>query len=170
MPHKRNPMRCERICGLARFLLSLAENPAYTAATQWLERSLDDSANRRLAIPEAFLTADAILNLLGSVTTNVPVYPKVIQRHLEEELPFMATENILMEAVRRGKDRQKIHERLKELSMSASLAIKEKGEDPDLMKMISKDAAIGLSEKEIEGLAKVELFIGRAPQQVRVIS
>ncbi|MFI5333908.1 MAG: adenylosuccinate lyase [Chlamydiales bacterium] len=167
MPHKRNPMRCERICGLARFLLSLAENPAYTAATQWLERSLDDSANRRLAIPEAFLTADAILNLLGSVSTNIPVYPKMIERHLEEELPFMATENILMEAVRRGKDRQQIHERLKELSQSASLAIKEKGEDPHLLKTIANDATIGLSEKEIHALANVKLFIGRAPDQVR---
>ncbi len=167
MPHKRNPMRCERICSLARFLLSLAENPSYTAATQWLERSLDDSANRRLAIPEAFLTADAILNLLGSVTQNVPVYPKMIERHLEEELPFMATENILMEAVRRGKDRQKIHERLKELSQKASLAIKEKGEDPHLLKAIARDPDIGLSEKEIHDLAQVHLFIGRAPQQVR---
>lgn len=167
MPHKRNPMRCERVCGLARFLISLAENPSYTAATQWLERSLDDSANRRLAIPEAFLTADAILNLIGNVTQNIPVYPKMIQRHLEEELPFMAIENILMEAVNRGKDRQKIHERLKELSYHASLAIKEKGENPHLLKTIASDPQIGLSEKEIERLAKVELFIGRAPAQVR---
>ncbi len=167
MPHKRNPMRCERICGLARFLLSLAENPAYTAATQWLERTLDDSANRRLSIPEAFLTADAVLNLLADVTLKIPVYPKVIQRHLEEELPFMAVENILMEAVTRGKDRQKIHERLKEHSQKASLLIKEKGESPHLLKTLATDPEIGLSEKEISALAQVDLFIGRAPMQVR---
>lgn len=167
MPHKRNPMRCERICGLARFLLSLAENPAYTAATQWLERTLDDSANRRLSIPEAFLTADAILNLLADLTLKIPVYPKVIQRHLEEEIPFMAVENVLMEAVARGKDRQKVHERLKEQSQKASALIKEKGETPHLLKMIASDPEIGLTEKEINALAQVDLFIGRAPTQVR---
>ncbi len=113
MPYKRNPMRCERICSLARFLLSLNENPLYTEATQWLERTLDDSANRRIALPEAFLTADALLNLLCSVTKDLVVYPKMIHKHLAEELPFLATELILMAAVQKGKDRQHIHERLR---------------------------------------------------------
>ena len=166
MPHKRNPMHSERICGLARFLLSLADNPAYTAATQWLERSLDDSANRRLAIPEAFLTADAILNLLATLTLKIPVYPKIIQRHLDEELPFLAQENILMEAVLRGKDRQKIHEKLKEHSQKASLQMKEKGEAVDLLAEIARDRDIGLSEKELHELAHPKHFMGRAPAQV----
>lgn len=165
MPHKRNPMHCERICGLARFLLSLNENPTYTAATQWLERTLDDSANRRLSIPEAFLTADAILNLLAQVTQKIPVYPKIIQRNLDEELPFMALENILMEAVLRGKDRQKIHEQLKEHSQKASLKFKEKGEAVDLLAEIANDRSIGFSEKELRELAAVKHFVGRSAAQ-----
>jgi adenylosuccinate lyase len=165
MPHKRNPISSERICGLSRFLLSLAENPAYTAATQWFERSLDDSSNRRLVIPEAFLVADAILNLLIHVTSKLVIYPKVIEKHLLDEIPFMATENILMEAVKRGKDRQKVHEQIKEHSHQASLAMKEGKESHNLLEELSKDREIGLNSKEIHNLAKVELFTGRAKEQ-----
>ncbi len=166
MPHKRNPIHSERVCGLARFLLSLAENPAYTAATQWLERSLDDSSNRRLAIPEAFLTADAILNLLLSITSKITVYPQVIARHLQEQLPYMAAENILMEAVKKGKDRQKTHARIKEHCQTASSAFKEKGEVVDLLRSFWEDREIGLTEKEVKAVAKVDLFIGRSQSQV----
>ncbi len=167
MPHKRNPMRCERICGLARFLLSLGENPAYTAATQWLERSLDDSANRRLALPEAFLTADAVLNLLASVTSKIVVNPKIIEKHLREELPFMATENILMEAVKKGRDRQKVHERLKMHTHKAAEQIKEGKEATTLLEAIWNDAEIGLTQKEVQALTKIELFTGRSVQQTQ---
>lgn len=167
MPHKRNPMRCERICGLARFLLSLGENPAYTAATQWLERTLDDSANRRLSFPEAFLTADAILNLLGSVTSKIVVHPKIIEKHLLEELPFIAVENILMEAVKKGRDRQKIHERLKEHAHKASEQVKEGKDASALLEQIWKDPEIGLTQKEVQALSKAELFTGRSAQQVQ---
>ncbi len=159
MPYKRNPIRCERICSLARFLISLNENPLYTAATQWLERSLDDSANRRLSIPEAFLCADALLNLLASLTSDLAVHPKQIEKHLLEELPFLATENILMEAVKKGKDRQHVHERLRQ----HSLAAKEKG---DLLEQISQDPSIGLSQGELETLMNSALGVGRAPSQV----
>ena len=120
MPYKRNPILSERICSLARFLISLSENPAYTAATQWLERSLDDSANRRICIPEAFLTCDAILMLLLEITENLQVYPKVISNHVQNELPFLATENILMAAVKKGGDRQALHEKLRQLSRGCS--------------------------------------------------
>lgn len=165
MPHKRNPIRSERICGLARFLLSLAENPAYTAATQWLERSLDDSANRRLSFPEGFLTADALLNLMANVTAKIVVNPKIIAKNLQEELPFMAAETILMEAVKKGGDRQKIHERLKEHTHRASQEIKE-GKEPSLLEAIWKDKQIGLTQKEVEALSRIELFTGRAKEQL----
>ncbi len=165
MPYKRNPIYCERISGIARFLLSLNENPAYTAATQWLERSLDDSSNRRLVIPQAFLCADAILNLLAHVASGPVVYPKVIAKHLQEELPFLATENILMEAVKKGKDRQMVHERLRIHTHAAARRVKEEGADSDLLSRIAQDPAIGLSEREIQKLFRPELFIGRAPEQ-----
>ncbi|MBI2742357.1 MAG: adenylosuccinate lyase [Chlamydiales bacterium] len=166
MPHKRNPIHSERICGLARFLLSLGENPSYTFATQWLERSLDDSSNRRLAFPEAFLTADAVLNLLASVTSKIVVNPKIIQKNLNEELPFLATETILMEAVKKGGDRQKIHARLKEHAHQAALQIKEGGDASSLLQEISKDREIGLTQKEIANLCRIELFTGRAKEQI----
>jgi adenylosuccinate lyase len=165
MPYKRNPMRSERICGLARFLLSLNENPLYTQATQWLERTLDDSSNRRLYLPEAFLTADAILNLLGNVANGLIVNSKVIERHLHDELPFLITEQILMEAVKKGKDRQFIHERLRHHSYEVGRRIKEEGLPNDLLHRIENDPSIGLSSKEIQAVAASPLVIGRAENQ-----
>jgi adenylosuccinate lyase len=165
MPYKRNPMRSERICGLARFLMSLSENPLYTEATQWFERTLDDSANRRLYLPETFLTADAILNLMCNITAGLIVHPKIIQRHLHDELPFLATEQVLMEAVRRGNDRQVVHERLRIHSLESSHVIKEKGRPNDLLQRIAQDAEIGLSEAEINQLTDIKRFIGRAIEQ-----
>jgi adenylosuccinate lyase len=167
MPYKRNPMLCERICGLARFLMSLAENPTYTAATQWLERSLDDSANRRLTLPEAFLSADALLNLLIKVTANLTVYPKMIEKHLREELPFLATENILMAAVKKGAGRQELHEKLRTYCQESARKIKEEGAPCDLLEKIASDPAFCLSQKEIAQIVNVKQFIGRAPEQVR---
>ncbi len=166
MPYKRNPMRSERICGLARFILSLNDNSLYTEATQWLERTLDDSANRRLYIPEMFLCADAILNLLCNITAGLIVHPKMIEKHLHEELPFLATEHILMEAVKRGKDRQLIHERLRVHSHAASRRIKEEGLENDLFERIASDPAIALSLQELQDCSIPELFIGRANEQV----
>ncbi len=166
MPYKRNPLRSERVCALARFLLSLAENPSYTAATQWLERTLDDSANRRLAIAEGFLTADAILNLLVDLTSNLVVYPKMVLRHLHEELPFLASENILMASVQKGKDRQLVHERLRMHSLAAGRKIKVEGEKGDFLERISEDPEIGLSEKELKELLKIEKFLGRSKDQI----
>lgn len=165
MPYKRNPMRSERICGLSRFLISLNENPLYTEATQWFERTLDDSANRRLTIPQAFLTADAILNLMINITAGMIVHPKVIERHLHDELPFLATEQILMEAVKRGKDRQVVHERLRIHSFEASRRIKEEGLTCDLIERIADDRDIGLTLAEIQQLTEIKHFIGRAIEQ-----
>lgn len=165
MPYKRNPMRCERICGIARFLLSLNENPLYTQATQWLERSLDDSSNRRLYLPEAFLAADALLNLLLSVTKGLIVYPKMIQKHLRAELPFLATESFLMAAVKKGKDRQHVHERLRIHSLEVGRRIKEEGLENDLLARIAKDKEIGLSQTEIETLLSNPHIIGLAEKQ-----
>ncbi len=166
MPYKRNPMRSERICGLARFLLSLNDNALYTEATQWLERTLDDSANRRLYIPELFLTADAILNLLCHVSAGLVVHPNIIEKHLQEELPFLATENILMEAAKQGKDRQHIHEQLRIHSLTASKAIKEEGKPNDLLQQIANDPAFGLSLKQLQEIAHAQHFIGRSIEQV----
>lgn len=163
MPHKRNPMRCERICSLSRLLISFAENPAYTAATQWLERSLDDSANRRLVIPQAFMVADALLNLLQNVFSGLTFYPKAIAAHLERELPFLALESIMMEAVKKGGDRQKIHERLREHSLAASRRVKEEGKAPDLLERIAEDKELGLAKIKLDP----KQFIGCAPEQVR---
>lgn len=165
MPYKRNPMRSERICGLSRFLISLNENALYTEATQWLERTLDDSANRRLYLPEVFLTADAILNLLCNVTAGMIVHPKVIQKHLYDELPFLTTELILMEAVKRGKDRQTVHERLQIHSLKTSHRIKEEGGSNDLLERIIQDPEIGLSKNEINAFTDIKHFIGRAIEQ-----
>lgn len=167
MPYKRNPTRAERLCGLSRYLLSLAQNPVYTAATQWLERSLDDSANRRLCIPESFLAADAILNLLNYLASNLTIYPKMIEKRLEEELPFLATENILMKISENGGDRQKFHEILRQKSQEVGLKWKLEGKKEDLLDMIAKDPSLGISKEDLKELVNPGHFIGRAEEQVR---
>ncbi|CDF32419.1 unnamed protein product [Chondrus crispus] len=166
MAYKRNPMRCERINALARFLNSLVINPAETASTQWLERSLDDSANRRLANSEAFLTADAILQLVLNVSAGLVVYPKVIAKHLEEELPFMATETILMAATRAGGDRQHLHEAIRKHSIAAGARVKEQGLDNDMLARIRDDPLFASVTPDLERLCDATDFVGRAPQQV----
>lgn len=166
MPYKRNPILSERMCGLSRFLISLMENPQYTAATQWLERSLDDSSNRRIVLPEAFLSCDAILETLVAITHNLIVYPKMIEKHIEEELPFIATENILMAGVKKGGDRQKLHERIRQHSLAAGVAVKEQGAPNDLVKRLSQDPAIPLSEQEMAQTMDISTFVGRAEDQV----
>ncbi len=166
MPYKRNPMRCERICALARFVIADAANTAMTAASQWFERTLDDSANKRLSIPEAFLAVDAILNIYLNVASGIRVYPKVIDRHLREELPFMATENIMMKAVKRGGNRQQMHEAIRVHSVAAGQTVKEKGLPNDLVQRIAGDPLFGLTEEEINDLLDPALYIGRAPEQV----
>lgn len=166
MAYKRNPMRCERINALARFLQSLLLNPAETASTQWLERSLDDSANRRLANSEAFLTADAILQLVLNVTSGLVVHPKVIAKHLDEELPFMATETIMMAATRAGGDRQELHEAIRQHSIAAGVRIKDEGLDNDMLRRISNDPLFAGVHGQLEELCDSSKFVGRAPEQV----
>ncbi len=167
MPYKHNPMRSERLCSLARFLISLSDNPLYTEATQWFERTLDDSAGRRLAIPEAFLTADAILSLLINITEGLVVHPKIIAKNLHAELPFLATEVILMHAVKKGKDRQTVHERLRLHSLEASQRIKGEGLEGNLLEAIAQDPEIGLSASELQHLLASENFVGRSVEQTR---
>ncbi|MDD3590938.1 MAG: adenylosuccinate lyase [Thermoguttaceae bacterium] len=164
MAYKRNPMRCERICSLARFVMSLQSSPAMTVATQWMERTLDDSANRRLSIPQAFLAVDAILIILQNVVENIVVYPKVIEKNLRAELPFMATENILMAAVEAGGDRQDLHERIRQHSVAAANVVKIEGKDNDLLERLRKDPAF--DTVDIDAEMSPEKFIGRAPEQV----
>ena len=166
MAYKRNPMRCERICALARYVVVDAMNPAITASTQWFERTLDDSANKRISIPEAFLAVDAILGIYINVSGGLVVYPKVIEKHVLEELPFMATENILMEAVKKGGDRQELHERIRIHSMEAGRQVKVEGKDNDLLERIAADKAFGMSIEELQAVLKPENYIGRAPEQV----
>lgn len=166
MAYKRNPMRSERIASLSRHLIALSLNPQMTQATQWFERSLDDSANRRITIAEGFLTADAILDIANNVTSNLVVYEKVITARLMSELPFMATENILMEAVNKGGDRQALHERIRVHSMEAGKQVKVHGLENDLLERISKDEAFNLSETEINKLLDPSLYIGRSVEQV----
>jgi len=165
MPHKRNPIHAERICSLARFLLSLNENPAYTAATQWLERTLDDSAGRRLYIPEAFLCADALLMLMNTLISELVVYPKKIQSHLEEELPFLATEQLLIAAVKKGKDRQEAHERLR-IHAQKARDMMEEGKPCTLLEQIAQDPKIGLTHEEIAACMDIKQLVGRAEAQV----
>jgi adenylosuccinate lyase len=164
MAYKRNPMRCERVCGLARFIVSLQSSAAATAAVQWMERTLDDSANRRLVIPQAFLAADAILLLLQNITSGLVVYPKVIAANLDEELPFMATENILMAAVQAGGDRQELHERIRRHSHDAALRVKQEGLANDLITRLKNDPAF--TKVDVEAALNPQHFVGRAPQQV----
>ena len=165
MPYKRNPMRSERVCALSRFLLSIADNLPYTTATQWMERTLDDSANRRITIPEAFFTADAILELCMDITSGMVVYPRVIERRLREELPFMAAEEVMMRVVKKGGDRQALHERIREYAMEAVRTVKEGRENP-FLEMIATDPSFGLTREELEKILEPKRFVGRAPQQV----
>ena len=166
MPYKRNPMRSERICALARYVIADSINPAMTAATQWFERTLDDSANKRLSVSEAFLAVDAILNIYENVASNLVVHPKVIERHIQEELPFMATENILMDAVKRGGNRQDLHERIRVHAIAAGYVVKEEGKPNDLLERIAADSAFGLTREEIEAHLNPAHYIGRCPEQV----
>jgi adenylosuccinate lyase len=166
MPYKRNPMRCERVCALARYLIIDVLNPAVTAGTQWFERTLDDSANKRISMAEGFLAADAILNILLNVTDGLVVYPKVIHARVMAELPFMASENIMMKAVKKGGDRQELHERLREHAVAAAAVVKQEGKPNDMIARVEADPAFGLSRAEIEAELTPEAFTGRAPQQV----
>ena len=166
MAYKRNPMRSERICSLARYVVVDALNPAMTTSTQWFERTLDDSANKRISVAEAFLTVDAILNIYMNVANGLVVYPKVIAQRIQSELPFMATENILMDAVKKGGDRQELHERIRTHSMAAARVLKEEGKPNDLIDRIVADLSFGLTKAEVEKILKPENFIGRSVQQV----
>ena len=165
MAYKRNPMRSERITSLSRYVMIDVLNPYITAATQWFERTLDDSANKRLSVPEAFLAVDAILNLYLNVSDGLVVYDKVVTAHLKRELPFMATENIMMDAVKRGGNRQELHERIRTHSMAASKVIKEEGGENDLLDRIAADPAFGVTREELEGILVPEKYVGRAPEQ-----
>ncbi|MBQ9467706.1 MAG: adenylosuccinate lyase [Clostridia bacterium] len=165
MPYKRNPMRCERMTALARYAVNLAQNAAQTACEQWMERTLDDSANRRLTISEGFLAVDAVLDLYINITSGIVVYPKMIARRVSAELPFMATENVLMNAVARGGDRQDLHERLRLHSMAAGKRVKEEGLDNDLIDRICADPAFGVKKEELSSLLKPENYTGLAAGQ-----
>ncbi|GFI37226.1 adenylosuccinate lyase [Lachnospiraceae bacterium] len=166
MAYKRNPMRSERIASLSRYVMADALNPAVTSAAQWFERTLDDSANKRLSVPEGFLATDGILDLCLNVADGLVVYPKVIEKRLMSELPFMATENIMMDAVKAGGDRQELHERIRELSMEAGRNVKEKGLDNNLLELIAADPAFGLSLDKLKESMDPSKYVGRAPQQV----
>ncbi|HCK61579.1 MAG TPA: adenylosuccinate lyase [Gemmatimonadetes bacterium] len=166
MPYKRNPMRAERICALARHVITLSIDPAFTAATQWLERTLDDSANRRVSVPDAFLALDGCLVLLENIAGRMVVNPEVIRRNLAEHLPFMATETILMNAVSRGGDRQELHESIRKHSMAAARRMKEEGADADLLDRIAGDDSFALSMEELQQMTDPMRFVGRAPSQV----
>ena len=166
MPYKRNPMRCERICALARYVMADVMNPTFTAATQWFERTLDDSANKRISVPEAFLAVDAILNIYENVCSGLVVHEKVIRRHILEELPFMASENIMMAAVKRGGDRQALHERIRVLSQEAGRNVKDLGQDNNLIDLIAADPLFGMSREELTAHLEPERYIGRCPEQV----
>ena len=166
MAYKRNPMRSERIASLSRYVMVDALNPAITSATQWFERTLDDSANKRLSVPEGFLAIDGILDLCLNVVDGLVVYPKVIEKRLMSELPFMATENIMMDAVKAGGDRQELHERIRELSMEAGRNVKEKGLDNNLLELIAQDDAFNLSLEDLQKTMDPSKYVGRSPEQV----
>ena len=166
MAYKRNPMRSERICSLARLVLANVMNPAITASTQWFERTLDDSANKRVSVSESFLAVDGILMIMMNVTEGMVVYPKVIRAHVMSELPFMATEMIIMEEVKRGGDRQELHERIRVHSMEAARMVKQEGRPNDLIERVEEDPFFKMSKEELEQALEPEHFIGRAPEQV----
>ena len=166
MAYKRNPMRSERIASLSRYVMVDALNPAITSATQWFERTLDDSANKRLSVPEGFLAIDGILDLCLNVVDGLVVYPKVIEKHMMAELPFMATENIMMDAVKAGGDRQELHERIRVLSMEAGKHVKEEGKENNLLELIAADPAFNMSLEELQKSMEPSRYVGRAPRQV----
>ena len=166
MPYKRNPMRCERITALSRYVICNSLNPEFTAATQWFERTLDDSANKRIAVAEAFLAVDAILKIMLNVCDGIVVYPKVIRQRVMRELPFMASENIMMSAVKKGGDRQELHERLRVHAVAAAKVVKEEGGENDLIERVLADPAFQLERHEIEAALQPEMFTGRSGEQV----
>lgn len=166
MPYKRNPMRSERICALSRYVLSDMLNPAITSSTQWFERTLDDSANKRLSVPEAFLAIDAVLMICQNVTSGMVVHEKVIEKHIMEELPFMASENIMMDAVLRGGNRQELHERIRVHSLEAGYNVKERGLPNNLIDLIAEDPMFGMTKEELTAHLEPSRYIGRAPEQV----
>ena len=166
MAYKRNPMRSERIASLSRYVMVDALNPAITSATQWFERTLDDSANKRLSVPEGFLAIDGILDLCLNVVDGLVVYPKVIEKHMMAELPFMATENIMMDAVKAGGDRQELHERIRVLSMEADKHVKEEGKENNLLELIAADPAFNMTLEELQKSMEPSRYVGRAPRQV----
>ncbi len=166
MAYKRNPMRSERIASLSRYVICDALNPAITSACQWFERTLDDSANKRLSVPEGFLAIDGILDLCLNVTDGLKVYPKVIEKHMMAELPFMATENIMMDAVKAGGDRQELHEKIRELSMEAGRNVKEEGKDNNLLELIAADPAFNLSLEDLQKSMQPLRYVGRSKEQV----
>lgn len=166
MPYKRNPMRSERITALARHAIALVIDPAFTAATQWFERTLDDSANKRIAVPEAYLTIDSILLILHNVASGLVVYPEMIRRRLMDELPFMATENLMMRSVKRGGDRQELHERVRRHAIEAGREVKMFGRENDLLHRIAADEAFGVTRAELDEEMRPERYVGRAPEQV----
>ncbi|KAJ3089682.1 adenylosuccinase ade13 [Quaeritorhiza haematococci] len=166
MAYKRNPMRSERVCSLSRHLLALVADAQQTSAVQWLERTLDDSANRRISIPEAFLTADIVLTLLQNIFDGMVVYPKVIERRISQELPFMATENLIMAIVKAGGDRQECHEKIRVLSQEAARMVKEEGKENDLLERVKKDEYFAPIWGQLDALLDPRTFVGRAPQQV----
>ncbi len=166
MPYKRNPMRAERICALSRHAITLAQDPAFTAATQWLERTLDDSANRRVAVPDSYLSIDGVLVLVENIASGLVVNPMVIRRNLEEHLPFLATETVMMLATQRGGDRQELHERIRQHSLDTARLMKEEGIRADLLGKIAEDPAFGMSIDELRELVNPQDFVGRAPEQV----
>ena len=166
MAYKRNPMRCERIASLSNYVMVNALNPALVTSTQWFERTLDDSANKRISVPEGFLAVDGILDLCLNVGSGLVVYPKVIEKRLRSELPFMATENIMMDAVKLGGDRQQLHEKIRQLSMEAGRNVKEKGLDNNLLELIAQDDEFGISLEELEETMEPSKYIGCAKEQV----
>ena len=168
MAYKRNPMRSERIASLSRYVICDALNPAITSATQWFERTLDDSANKRLSVPEGFLAIDGILDLCLNVVDGLVVYPKVIEKHMMAELPFMATENIMMDAVKAGGDRQELHEKIRTLSMQAGKTVKEEGKDNNLLELIAEDEAFNLTLDELKASMDPTKYVGRSARQVEI--
>ena len=166
MAYKRNPMRCERITSLSRYVMIDSLNPAFTAGTQWFERTLDDSANKRISVAEAFLAVDAILNIMLNVTNGLVVYDKIVHQRVMRELPFMATENIMMDAVKKGGDRQELHEKIRKYSMIAGARVKQEGLDNNLCDLILEDPAFMITKEEMDSILRPENFIGRCPQQV----